>query len=1452
MTKKRDFYIRKGKTMRGKKVFHLFLAVCLMISLLSGIVPTVTEASSNWTTCSSGTVSWQMIHDNPQTYYWLDDDGYYCALTGTKSGKYYYVTLYRPEKDHGTELRYLRQDKDDDSGSEHEWDGPNAKYTGGKLYMKGSSSGGSSSEESTGTTIADGTYTATSNSSFNKDGETYKATVTVTVQNGKITSITATGPTKSSDNKEYFEEALSKIASNLKGTTATASSGSQADTVSGATKSANLIREAIDLALSSGASESSTTTYYTVTFNANGHGTAPSAQTVASGNKVTEPSDPAASGYVFGGWYTDKGCTSAYNFNSTVSKSFTLYAKWTYQSSGDDSGSSGSTTNLADGTYTGTSTSSYKKDGETYKATVTVTVKDGKITSITASGPTTSDNKNYFSKALNKIISAITGEDATLETANNIDSVSGATNSAKLIREAIQDALKDAPESSDSGSSSSTTGNVTITNPNTVSKDGLNLSKTLSYDTSSDTYTITLEAWADSSSSGGSYTIDSKDKYYSYSELCSGKYYYLYKGNYYQVDGYKYTHDKKTYYCGIIKVNGTTYYLDKDGPTTKLSDKPGDDDSKKAYEADVDKYEEKGEKAPLYVASGSSGTSAGSSAVLKDAVNTTAFDVSSATASVKSGSGATAKLTGGNLTVSSYDYAGNAGGTHLKVTISGLTAKTTGTVKSNSSNAGVYASSSSSSALISITSPTAVIPETPVADTVTYTVTFQVKNGAWNDKTTADKVVTLTGTAGDALYLDSTQIPQAGARPAAGHVAGGWNSTPSDTRVITQDTTYIYTYDTDSSSIEDGVYGDYSVTVKDLYNEGFAPYNPIVVVTVEDGIITDISMDADTDKNSRDCMDIAVEGIRDQLKGQPVSAVDSVDAISGATISSDAIVEAIQKALADGPKGPYTLTVQDEDGNVIEQHMNVKYGTRTAYVLEDPAKPDDDYSYTFKGWVETFDTFVTRDRTYTAIYDQTAIEKETSIPDGVYGDYSVTVTNGKSWMNYKLLATLDVEDGVITGISMDADTDMSEDNAEYLEEALAYLKEQLVGKPASTETLANVDATSGATFSTKAFLEEAENAFEAGPKGPYTVAWTDQNEDAVGSESNVRYGTRTTNVVPETPEKENATFVKWLDEFSTFVTEDASYKAEFDIEEGPSVDSWVYLAGYTTSLNGTIEMNFYMDMSDDIAADETAYMQFELPGANHTTDKIMLTDARKSVRGGKTYYVFSAGVAAKNMVDDITATFYYSDGKKSAGPYAYTVQSYCEYIINPKNGYDAESVALAKAMLNYGSAAQRFHDSTVADDKLANVNLSEEDKTLADVSLDDDYLAETNGSCTGFSWKGTSVMTTTTTSLRHFFTVDSDLSNYTFKANGTTLTPKAYNKTMYYVEIEGIRARALDTPIQMTVTNTSDNTSYTLNYSVYTNIKSVMESNNQTDIAKDLMKSMYYYCEAAKEYFATR
>ena len=66
-----------------------------------------------------------------------------------------------------------------------------------------------------------------------------------------------------------------------------------------------------------------------VTFNANGHGTAPSAQTILDGQAATEPSDPTASGWEFGGWYEEAGCTNAWNFATTLTADKELFAKWT-------------------------------------------------------------------------------------------------------------------------------------------------------------------------------------------------------------------------------------------------------------------------------------------------------------------------------------------------------------------------------------------------------------------------------------------------------------------------------------------------------------------------------------------------------------------------------------------------------------------------------------------------------------------------------------------------------------------------------------------------------------------------------------------------------------------------------------------------------------------------------------------------------------------------------------------------------------------------------------------------------------------------------------------------------------------------------------------------------------------------------------------------------------------
>lgn len=68
----------------------------------------------------------------------------------------------------------------------------------------------------------------------------------------------------------------------------------------------------------------------TVTFDVQGHGTAPAAQVgVKVGSLIAKPDDPTAAGYRFDGWYREAACTKVWNFDTDIVQAdMTLYAKW--------------------------------------------------------------------------------------------------------------------------------------------------------------------------------------------------------------------------------------------------------------------------------------------------------------------------------------------------------------------------------------------------------------------------------------------------------------------------------------------------------------------------------------------------------------------------------------------------------------------------------------------------------------------------------------------------------------------------------------------------------------------------------------------------------------------------------------------------------------------------------------------------------------------------------------------------------------------------------------------------------------------------------------------------------------------------------------------------------------------------------------------------------------------
>ena len=96
---------------------------------------------------------------------------------------------------------------------------------------------------------------------------------------------------------------------------------------------------------------------YTITFNSN-DGTLVPSQNVNAGEKLTEPTPaPTKVGFTFVGWYEDSTFSKKFDFNTPITDSMTLYAKWTenkYTLTFDANGGSGTMTPKADltGEYT--------------------------------------------------------------------------------------------------------------------------------------------------------------------------------------------------------------------------------------------------------------------------------------------------------------------------------------------------------------------------------------------------------------------------------------------------------------------------------------------------------------------------------------------------------------------------------------------------------------------------------------------------------------------------------------------------------------------------------------------------------------------------------------------------------------------------------------------------------------------------------------------------------------------------------------------------------------------------------------------------------------------------------------------------------------------------------------------------------------------------------------------
>ena len=265
--------------------------------------------------------------------------------------------------------------------------------------------------------------------------------------------------------------------------------------------------------------------------------------------------------------------------------------------------------------------------------------------------------------------------------------------------------------------------------------------------------------------------------------------------------------------------------------------------------------------------------------------------------------------------------------------------------------------------------------------------------------------------------------------------------------------------------------------------------------------------------------------------------------------------------------------------------------------------------------------------------------------------------------------------------------------------------------------------------------------------------------------------------------------------------------------------------GYTLSLKDSINVNVYLDICDEVLADESAYMTLTHGGKTQRFDEF----GEKLENG----YRFTTAIAAKEMMDEIKWEFHYGEGQVLSG--TYSVRQYCEDILADES-QKTEMHDLAKATLNYGAYAQlQFGYNT---ENLANAGLDAVD--MSDVTLAEPQF--NNGAINGAEFAGASLLLKSETILRLFFEVE-DINNFTVTYGGQGLEPKKRDG-LYYVDITGISAQRLDETVTVTVNGTD------IQYSVMGYCYNVLMDEGADENLKKVVKALILYNRAADAYFA--
>lgn len=280
--------------------------------------------------------------------------------------------------------------------------------------------------------------------------------------------------------------------------------------------------------------------------------------------------------------------------------------------------------------------------------------------------------------------------------------------------------------------------------------------------------------------------------------------------------------------------------------------------------------------------------------------------------------------------------------------------------------------------------------------------------------------------------------------------------------------------------------------------------------------------------------------------------------------------------------------------------------------------------------------------------------------------------------------------------------------------------------------------------------------------------------------------------------------------------------------------------GYTIALEDSIDIYYQVYGLTEGTRPEDYEITYTFDGKTETKN---LTQA--DITGNNSYSFIIAKCAARQMTDPVNYTIKYIGGgiEQTLKTGSKSIKQYCdETIESPTGTYPEKEVSICKAILDYGTYAQKYFKYKT--DTLANGGTDYYNPN--DISLPE-YTSTVTGSCTGITGWGSSLVTKSKTGFNIVFEHENGTTfdNYEFTVDGETVTATEVDDSNFYIiKISGIAAKDLDNEYTVTVINKSDVSTMTYKTSPLRYLATAGGSSEE-----NICKMLYNYHLKAKEYF---